>query len=160
MSFSLLRCQTNAFYLSTSSSLAEQRKFILKSKKAVAHFHSKRVIEQDIFTPRADYRDGAAENLIDSGGLKGSLSGYDSLQTCARTCTRASNDLFSLFKWQQRRESSSTYGSCPHLVCRHLFNLLVYRPTPKAHQFLTIRSKHTPAKPTQEIILTLITREC
>lgn len=52
-----------------------------KSKKAVAHFHSKRVIERDIFTHRADYRDGAAdaENLIDSGGLKGSLSGYDSL---------------------------------------------------------------------------------
>lgn len=52
-----------------------------KSKKEVAHFRSKRVIELDIFTPRADYRDAAAdaENLIDSEGLKGSVSGYDSL---------------------------------------------------------------------------------
>lgn len=49
----------------------------------MARFHSKCVIKRDIFTHCTDYRDGAAdaENLIDSRGLKSSLSGYDSVRT-------------------------------------------------------------------------------
>lgn len=97
----------------------------------MARFHSKCVIERDIFTHCTDYREGAAdaENLIDSGGLKSSLSGYDSVRTHTHThtyTTNTANDLFSLFKWQQQWECSSSYYSCPHLVCRHLSNLLVY----------------------------------
>lgn len=58
----------------------------------MARFHSKCVIERDIFTHCTDYRDGAAdaENLIDSGGLKSSLSGYDK-RTNTRTHTHVHN---------------------------------------------------------------------